>query len=87
MQKTQIVICLDSDELKAQTLKTSLAAREEIEVLSDVKIMSGLVYRTNVLHNYHRYDLDNLDIENFEMQPKHEHKNYGWYRKFEKKKF
>ena len=60
------------------------SCKMKIKVLSDVKIISGLVYRTNVLHNYHRYD---LDIENFEMQPKHEHENYGWYRNFERKKF
>lgn len=81
--KKGIVICLDSDELKAQTLKSTLQACDEIHNMSVVSIDKFCQNKLQMIK-----DLNPL-YENFKKtifdEPKYP--NYGWYRKFEKRKF
>lgn len=79
-----IVICIGSDELKRATLKAAVEACDAI--MADVDVMSGIVHRTNIIDHYNRYNLEMIRYD-FKMETKHEHETYGWYRKFEKKRF
>ena len=80
--KKGIIICSDSETLKAQTLKSALQACDEIHNMSVVSIDEFCQNKLQIIK-----DLDPM-YEDFMIvfdEPKYP--NYGWYRKFEKKRF